>query len=778
LFRISQKTVNLGAWHNIYTNMYTTDVKKIAFRSSVTGFLIGLAVLFITLSISILNENLPLNIRGLYHIHTQIPAIWIIDLLPILLAMISYAYGNLVYSKLILTQTKLDKELSKSRKTLDITQLLIQDKLDTLIEVGEDDQIGNSLINLRDNLIKNKQIDLFRRKEDEQRNWVAEGLAKFSDILRKNNDNLNELSFNIIKNLVKYLNANQGGFFILQESMDEKYFDLSACYAYDRKKFSDKRIQWGDGLIGTCAKEKKTIYMTNVPDNYVLITSGLGKANPSCLLIVPLIINDVLHGILEIASFKKFEGFEIDFVEKVAESIASTISTVKINVRTARLLRESQDQAEILATQEEQMRQNMEELQATQEEAARQNEKFISFTNSVNHTLIRAEFMSDGTLIYANNKFIQKLGYIDSQSVENRHISMFINKKDKEWFDRIWDEIIRGHEHFEGDIKLQTLQGKDLWTMATFTPQKKDNEVDRIIFLAIDTTDQKKQSLDFEAQIEALNRSSLKAEFTPEGDSLDCNEKFLITFEYSLDEISNKTIFDFISRDELNAFKDIWENVISGVAFQGQIKCTTKSNENKWFRSTLSVVNDMYGEVSKVIYIANDITKEKLMEIETQNQTEQLVIQEEKLRQAGADLSRKLEKAKAEMELQYKEIEKVKIRNERTLEGALDAIVTINQEGRIEFFNKAAEELWKIPRKETIGMNVKVLFSENNILEDEFVQSYVTPGTNKLLGQRKEVKITNKDGEDIPVLFLLSEAKVDDENTYTAFIQNIEVELF
>lgn len=758
--------------------MYNTYDNKFLFRSFATGFLTGLAVLLLSFSIGLYSRDLPFNGPGILQLHQNSPFLWIIDFLPVLLGLFFYYAGNIFFHKINETQTKLKNELSKSKKTLDFTQHLIQDKLSADFEVGEDDQIGKALINLRNNLLKNKNIEILRRKEDDQRNWVAEGLAKFSEILRKNNDNLNDLAYNIIINLVKYLNANQGGFFILQDQEEEKYFEMSACYAYDRKKFADKRIPWDDGLIGTCALEKKTIYMTNVPNEYVTITSGLGKATPSCLLIVPLIVNDDIHGILEIASFKKFEPFQIEFVEKVAESIASTISTVKINVRTARLLKESQEQAEILASQEEQMRQNMEELQATQEEAARQNEKFISFTNSVNHTLIRAEFLADGTLIYANNKFIQKLGYNDKIEVEGRQVSMFINKKDKDLFDQIWKEMISGNQHFEGDLKLQTRQGKDLWTMATLTPQKKDNEVDRIIFLAIDTTDQKKQSLDFEAQIEALNRSSLKAEFTPDGDILDCNEKFLLTFGYTPDEISNKTIFDLVSREEINTFKEIWENVINSVPFQGQIKSITKSNDEKWFRGTLSVVNDMYGEVNKVIYIANDITKEKLMEIESQYQTEQLKIQEEKLRQAGAELSRKLEKAKAEMELQYKEVEKVKIRNERTLEGALDAIVTINQEGRIEFFNKAAEDLWGLPRKETTGMNVKVLFSEANIQEDEFTKSYVTPGAQKFIGQRKEIKITNKNGDDIPVLFLLSEARVDDENTYTAFIQNIEVELF
>lgn len=758
--------------------MYKTYENKFLFRSLAAGLLTGFAVLLLSISIGLYSRNLPLTPHGILELHKNIPFLWIIDFLPLGLGLIFYYAGLIFSQKLSETQAMLKNELSKSQKTLDFTQQLIQDQLSAELEVGEDDQIGRALINLRDNLLKNKNIEILRRKEDDQRNWVAEGLAKFSEILRKNNDNLNDLAYSIIHNLVKYVNANQGGFFILQDHDEEKFFEMSACYAYDRRKFADKRIPWGDGLIGTCALEKKTIYMTNVPQDYVTITSGLGKATPSCLLIVPLIVNDEIHGVLEVASFKKFEAYEIEFVEKVAESIASTISTVKINVRTARLLKESQEQAEILASQEEQMRQNMEELQATQEEAARQNEKFISFTNSVNHTLIRAEFLADGTLIYANNKFIQKLGYNDKVDVEGRQVSMFINKKDKDLFDQIWKEIIRGNEHFEGDIKLQTRQGKDLWTMATLTPQKKDNEVDRIIFLAIDTTDQKKQSLDFEAQIEALNRSSLKAEFTPDGDILDCNEKFLLTFGFTPDEISNKAIFDLIAREEINAFKEIWENVLNGVPFQGQLKSITKANDEKWFRGTLSVVNDMYGEVSKVIYIANDITKEKLMEIESQYQTEQLKIQEEKLRQAGADLSRKLEKAKAEMALQYKEVEKVKIRNERTLEGALDAIVTINQEGRIEFFNKAAEELWGLPRKETIGMNVKILFSEANIQEDEFTKAYVTPGAQKFIGQRKEIKITNKNGDDIPVLFLLSEARIDDENTYTAFIQNIEVELF
>ena len=529
----------------------------------------------------------------------------------------------------------------------------------------------------------------------------------------------------------------------MQESKSgEKYFQQTAAYAYDRKKFANKRVEWGEGLIGTSALERKTIFLTEIPDNYLNITSGLGKANPHCIVIVPLIFNDEIHGAMELASFKKFESFEIEFIEKIAESIASTLSSVKTNLRTAELLKESREQGEILATQEEQMRQNMEELQTTQEEAARQSEKFISFTNSVNHTLIRAEYFTDGTLIYANTKFLNKLGYTSNIEVEGKHISMFINKKDREWFEPLWEELAEGGKHFEGYMKHVTKQGQDLWTMATYTcVRREDDSVERILFLAIDTTEQKKQSLDYEGQIDALNRSSIKVEMQPEGRISHANELFLNAINYTDKEVIGKKVFDFIHRDDLDTFKVTWKNILGGQPFMGQIRKVDKNNEVKWFRGTYTAVMDMYGDVSKVVFIANDITKEKQMEFETARQNDQLRVQEEKLRLAGEELTKKLAEAKEEMKLQFAEIERIKIRNELTLEGALDAIITINQVGSIEFFNKAAEDLWGIERKEAIGNNVKILFSKTSIKNDDFVAKYVTPGAEKLVGVRKEVSI-------------------------------------
>lgn len=107
--------------------------------------------------------------------------------------------------------------------------------------------------------------------------------------------------------------------------------------------------------------------MTDIPNNYLNVTSGLGEANPRALLIVPLKINDEIYGVIELASFNPFEPFQIEFIENLAEVLPSTIATVKINIQTAKLLRETRIQAEKMLQQEEELRQNLEEMQATQE---------------------------------------------------------------------------------------------------------------------------------------------------------------------------------------------------------------------------------------------------------------------------------------------------------------------------------------------------------------------------------------------------------------------------
>jgi len=252
--------------------------------------------------------------------------------------------------------------------------------------LSDDDVLGSSLLEMRTSLQKAEKEQSLRTREEEQRNWGTAGLAKFAEILRRDNNDMEALSYNVISNLVKYLGINQGGIFVLNETDNEadRVLEMKACYAFDRKKFADKQITPGEGLVGTCYLEGEPIYMTDVPNEYIAITSGLGDANPRAILICPLKVNDHIFGVIELASFHPFELYQLDFVNKVSESIAATISTVNVNIRTNRLLEQTKLQAEEMANQEEELRQNMEEMQATQEESRRRE-------SELNETLVKMQ---------------------------------------------------------------------------------------------------------------------------------------------------------------------------------------------------------------------------------------------------------------------------------------------------------------------------------------------------------------------------------------------------
>lgn len=284
-------------------------------------------------------------------------------------------------------------------------------------------EIGTSLAEMRDSL--KKVAD-----EDRKRNWANQGYAEFGDILRKNSDDLDKMADELITQMVRYLNANQGGLFILEEEGDNTFLDLKASYAYDRRKFLEKRLEIGQGLIGQSVSEKEEIYLREVPEDYVQVTSGLGKATPTFLFIVPLIFNDEVFGAMEIASFEDFDLHQREFILKQSESIASTISNVKINQNTKKLLEESQQMTEQMRSQEEEMRQNMEELQATQEEVHRNQQEMTAKTQQlsgiISHAAAAIITTNDKGLIqFANPKAAALLGYSESQ-LKEKHVTAYI----------------------------------------------------------------------------------------------------------------------------------------------------------------------------------------------------------------------------------------------------------------------------------------------------------------------------------------------------------------
>ncbi|MEO1054059.1 MAG: GAF domain-containing protein [Bacteroidota bacterium] len=357
--------------------------------------------------------------------------------------------------------------------------------------LSEQDVLGNALIEMRDNLQKVAE-------DDRRRNWATEGLAKFGEILRSNNNNIEVLSDDILRNLIKYLNANQGGLYIIEsDEGEEASMSLRACYAWNKKKFINQKIYRGEGLAGQVWQEMESVYITDVPDDYISISSGLGDSNPTSVLIVPLKVNEEIYGVVELASFNDFAAHELEFVEKIAESIASTVSTVKINEKTQVLLEESTQMTEQMRAQEEEMRQNMEELQATQEEMQRSQFEALGTVDAINLSFATAEFTTEGELINANENFLNILGYSKDEVMgENHRIFLQDNDKRSNEYMAFWRELANGTPK-TGEFLRRAKSGKAVWIRSSYFPiMNNGGDVMKVLQIALDLSEYKEASVE------------------------------------------------------------------------------------------------------------------------------------------------------------------------------------------------------------------------------------------------------------------------------------------
>jgi len=241
---------------------------------------------------------------------------------------------------------------------------------ETNIELNKQTLAGH-LHAMREQLIK-------IRSDEEKRNWTNLGLTQYSEVVRKYQNDTEALCFESVKYITKYLGAQQGGLFVLVVEDGKQFLELTASYAFERKKFLEKRIQVGFGLIGQTFLEGETIKLKKLPQGYTLITSGLGDATPGSLVIVPMKHNEQTVAILELAAFTEFTSDHVTFLEKCGEFLAAALMNAQTNDQIKKLLQDTQMQAENMKSQEEEMRQNMEELSATQEEMLRKEREYIS----------------------------------------------------------------------------------------------------------------------------------------------------------------------------------------------------------------------------------------------------------------------------------------------------------------------------------------------------------------------------------------------------------------
>ncbi|MCC5920232.1 MAG: GAF domain-containing protein [Cyclobacteriaceae bacterium] len=268
---------------------------------------------------------------------------------------------------------------------------------DTKISVfSNQGEIGSALAQMRTSLQQVSENDRIEK-------WKNEGYSQVSDILRTQADSLERLTDRILAFLSDFIKANQGNLFVYHSSDDEEgYLTLASAVAFEKKKFLSGKVALGQGLVGQVFVERQLMVFHNLPTNYITIGSGFGEAKPTALLLCPMIYDEKCYGVLEFASFKVFEKYQVDFIENIAESVASTLAKVSDNERTKHLLEESNMLTQQMQAQEEEMRQNMEEMQATQEEMERSTREFEALNIAVKEARLCLELNLTGEILAVN----------------------------------------------------------------------------------------------------------------------------------------------------------------------------------------------------------------------------------------------------------------------------------------------------------------------------------------------------------------------------------------
>ena len=236
----------------------------------------------------------------------------------------------------------------------DLTRQITVDAQGELDELKTN--INQMIVNLKSTTEKNSEQD-----------WLKTNLAKFSRMMQGQKD-LEAVSKLIMSELTPLVSAHHGAFYIMDDDNHTPVLRLIASYAYKERKHIGNRFHLGEGLVGQAALEKKPILLTNVPADYIQISSGLGEAPPRNVLVLPVLFEGDVKAVIELASFLPFSQIHQLFLDQFAESVGVVINMIAANMRTAELLEQSQSLTLELQSQSEELRKQQEELKRSNAE--------------------------------------------------------------------------------------------------------------------------------------------------------------------------------------------------------------------------------------------------------------------------------------------------------------------------------------------------------------------------------------------------------------------------
>ncbi len=260
------------------------------------------------------------------------------------------------------TQVRAIAEVATAVTKGDLTRSITVEALGEVAALK--DNINEMIRNLKDTTQKNTEQD-----------WLKTNLAKFTRMLQGQRD-LMTVTKLILSELAPVVSAQHGVFYLMEQSEVAATLRLTSTYAYRERKGLHNAFRVGEGLVGQCAYEKDRILITDVPDDYIRIGSGLGEAIPMSIVVLPVIFEGEVKAVIELASFHSFKEIHLSLLDQITETIAIVLNTIEANMRTESLLKQSQSLAGELTTQQDELRETNTRLEK-QAETLRASEELL-----------------------------------------------------------------------------------------------------------------------------------------------------------------------------------------------------------------------------------------------------------------------------------------------------------------------------------------------------------------------------------------------------------------
>jgi PAS domain S-box-containing protein len=496
--------------------------------------------------------------------------------------------------------------------------------------MSDKDTLGTALINMRDSIQD-------AEAKDRERNWIVTGVAEIGEILRIHND-LEELGDAVMAYVTEKIGAIQGAFYVVNDDdKDDTHIELKASYAYNKKKYLKGRYRFAEGLVGQSAIEQDTILRTEIPNEYVTITSGLlGEQRPDCILIVPLITNETVFGVMEFAGFGKFSPMHVKFVQEISLITARTVFNIKVNERTRRLLGESQKMSQELQMQQEVLRQNAEEMEATQEELKRSNHRLEEQIDEVNRTQKRMQLLlenasevitiyeEDGTVRYISPSAERILGYSQDELMGKNDI-IYVHEECVDNVNDMFKQLLDNPlEQVTMQFQFHRKGGDSVWLEATGANMLADPAIQGIIVNTRDITERRRaeQEQRMRSQMQALSENSpdLITRLNAQNEFFYINPVIENYTGNKPEELVNKNVLDVALDQKIT---EQWLSILAQVREQNEKISTEMDFPSQQMGDRVMQVNAIpefneFQELESVLVVSHDITSRKLIELEIQ----------------------------------------------------------------------------------------------------------------------------------------------------------------